>query len=76
MPATIPIMNTRAKSWMILAPKIKRARAARKVVALVRIVRERVRFTAILMMSASLAVGLRTSSSRIRSKTTMVSLIE
>ena len=76
VPVRIPMTKTKAKSLMTQAPKTQRETAARRVVILVRIERERTRLMAMVMIFLKLVTGFISSSSRMRSKTTIVSLIE
>ena len=76
VPVTIPMTKTNAKSLMIPAPKIHSDIAAKRVVKLVMIDRERTRLIAIKMIFLRLVTGFSSSYSLMRSKTTIVSLIE
>ena len=76
VPVRIPITKTNAKSLITPAPKIQSDTAANRVVKLVKIDLERTRLIAIIMIFFKFVTGFISSSSRILSKTTMVSLIE
>ena len=76
VPVTIPITKTKAKSLMIPAPKIQSDMAAKSVVKLVMIDLESTRLIAMRIIFLRLVTGFSSNSSLIRSKTTMVSLIE
>ena len=76
VPVIIPITKTKAKSLMIPAPNIHKENAASNVVKLVMIDLDNTRLIAISIIFLKLVTGFSSSSSLIRSKTTMVSLIE
>jgi hypothetical protein len=76
VPVMTPIRSVKAMSLTSPPVTAISVMAVSSVVPPVMIVRDSVRFSERLMMSRSVPVGLSFSSSRIRSNTTMVSLIE
>ena len=76
VPVKIPITKTNAKSLIIPAPKIQRDKAAKSVVILVKMDLDNTRLIAMIIIFLKFVTGFTSNSSRILSKTTMVSLIE
>ena len=76
VPVRIPITKTKAKSLITPAPNTHRETAASNVVILVRMERESTLLIAIVMIFFKFVTGFISNSSRIRSNTTIVSLIE
>ena len=76
VPVIIPIVKIRAKSLITPAPKKYRIMDAEKVVILVSMDLDKVQLIARLIIFFRLLPGFKSSSSLMRSKTTIVSLIE